>query len=364
MAARLLIALMLSGCSSPNSLTTVAITNSRSTWAAAKSPCAAMVPARLLIARSVSRSVPPKSARRPLTTSSCSRRASARLPCAPNVTASFPIAFRVSGCRSPRCRHRPSTTFSSSCRAAISRPCAHRQSARSSMAVKVSGWSSPSAKRLSVTRRACASQGPSISLIASAQTRPNLIEIYGQGRANGLRQQCHMPVIRMVETGDYLSTRRLEPRDLTRGERKLDELDRRGFAFGAGVLARRIGFASDAFPGDIEKDVVFDPAQPHQHRIAAPRVVDLEHHRRNQVAALRDERIVCGELVFELCIPALLDVQHLLHLIPHSIVVLEIECRKGADFEPALLLDLGDPFALRTSNVGIFGERQDIVARQ
>src|SRR5215472_4154772 len=42
---------------------------------------------------------------------------------------------------------------------------------------------------------------------------PNLIEICGQGRANGLRQQCHMPVIWMVETGDYLGTGRLEPRD-------------------------------------------------------------------------------------------------------------------------------------------------------
>src|SRR5215472_7283482 len=364
MAARLLIALMLSGCSSPNSLTTVAITNSRSSRAAPKSPCAATVPARLLIARSVSRSVSPKSARRPLTTSSCSRRASTRLPCAPNVTASFPIAFRVSGCRSPRCRHRPSTTFSSSCRAAISRPCAHRQSARSSMAVKVSGWSSPSAKRLSVTRRACASQGPSISLIASAQTRPNLIEIYGQGRANGLRQQCHMPVIRMAETGDYLGTGRLEPRDLIHGERKLDELDRRGFAFGAGVLSRRVRLAADPLPGDIEKDVVFDPAKAPQHRIAAPRVVDLEHDRRNQLAIPRNERIVCVELVFELRLPAFLDVQHLLRLMPNRVEILEIKRRKRADFEPALSFDLGNPSALCASNIGVFGERQDIVARQ
>src|SRR5215831_12287714 len=364
MAARLLIALMLSGCSSPNSLTTVAITNSRSSRAAAKSPCAAMVPARLLIARSVSRSVSPKSARRPLTTSSCSRRASARLPCAPSVTASFPIAFRVSGCCSPRSRRRPSTTFSSSCRAAISRPCAHRQSARSSMAVRVSGWSSPSAKRLSATRRSCASHGPSVSLIGAARTRPNLIEVCGQGRANGLRQQCHMPVLRVVETGDYLSTRRLEPRDLIRGERKLDELDRRSFAFGAGVLARRVRLAADPLPGDIEKDVVFDPAQARQYRIAAPRIIDLEHDRRNQVAALRDKRIVCVELVFDLRISAFLDVQHLLHLVLHRVVILEIERRKRADFEPALPFDLGNPFALRTSNIGVLGERQDVPARQ
>jgi hypothetical protein len=37
---------------------------------------------------------------------------------------------------------------------------------------------------------------------------------------------------------------------------------------------------------------------------------------------------------------------------------------KRADFEATLPFDLGDPSALRNSNVDVFGERQDIVARQ
>ena len=40
------------------------------------------------------------------------------------------------------------------------------------------------------------------------------IEIFGQSGADRLRQHRHMPVIRVIETGDHLSARGLEPGDL------------------------------------------------------------------------------------------------------------------------------------------------------
>jgi hypothetical protein len=60
----------------------------------------------------------------------------------------------------------------------------------------------------------------------------------------------------------------------------------------------------------------------------------------------------------------LLDVQHLLHLVPHRLVILEVKGGKGAYLDPAATLDFGDPFALILSYRGIIGERQEILARQ
>ena len=57
---------------------------------------------------------------------------------------------------------------------------------------------------------------------------------------------------------------------------------------------------------------------------------------------LRDQRVVGGELVVDLRVAALLDVQHLLHLLPHRVEILEIEGRERADLDPPALLDLGN----------------------
>ena len=56
--------------------------------------------------------------------------------------------------------------------------------------------------------------------------------------------------------------------------------------------------------------------------------------------------------------------EHFLHLVPHRVVILEIEGRKGANLDPAAPFDLGDPFALLASDCGVIGRGQKIRTRQ
>ena len=76
------------------------------------------------------------------------------------------------------------------------------------------------------------------------------------------------------------------------------------------------------------------------------------------------KRIVGRQFVLDLRLAALLDMQHLLHLVPHRLVILEVEGREGADLEPAAPFDLGDPLALIASDRGVFGGRQNVLAGQ
>ena len=77
------------------------------------------------------------------------------------------------------------------------------------------------------------------------------------------------------------------------------------------------------------------PPSRAEHVGAPRRIVDLEHDRGDQLGALRDQRVVGRQLVGDLRLAALLDVQHLLDLLPHRLVILEIECRERADLDPA-----------------------------
>jgi hypothetical protein len=51
------------------------------------------------------------------------------------------------------------------------------------------------------------------------------IEVFSQRGADRLRQHCHMPVIRVIETGDPLRAGGLEAGDLVLAEGKSEELD-------------------------------------------------------------------------------------------------------------------------------------------
>ena len=124
----------------------------------------------------------------------------------------------------------------------------------------------------------------------------------------------------------------------------------------------RVRRGSDA--ADLDKGVIFDTAEPGQLAGAPRRIVDFEHDRRDQLGPLRDQRIIGGELVFYLSFAAFLDVQHLLHLLPHRVEILEIECRERADLDPPTFLDLGDLGAALPAHLGVFVERQDIGAGQ
>jgi hypothetical protein len=57
-------------------------------------------------------------------------------------------------------------------------------------------------------------------------------------------------------------------------------------------------------------------------------------------------------------------VEHFLDLVPHRLVILEVERREGADLEPALPFDICHSPALIPPHGRIFGERQDVLARQ
>ena len=80
--------------------------------------------------------------------------------------------------------------------------------------------------------------------------------------------------------------------------------------------------------------------------------------------SLRDQWIIGGQFVLDLRLAALLDMQHLVHLVPHRFVILEVEGRKGADLDAPAALDLSDPFALLAAHRGVFGRRHNVPAGQ
>jgi len=104
---------------------------------------------------------------------------------------------------------------------------------------------------------------------------------------------------------------------------------------------------------------VLDAAQVGEHTGAAQRIVDLEHHGRHQLSTLRDQRIVGGELVGQLPGAALLDEEHLVHLVQHGVVGLEVEGGERPDLEPAVLLQLGHALAPLGALAGILRQRND-----
>ena len=69
-----------------------------------------------------------------------------------------------------------------------------------------------------MTRQTCA------YLLLSRAERIS-IEVFGQRDADRLRQHRHMPVIRMIETGDHLRAGGFEADDLVFREWKSEELD-------------------------------------------------------------------------------------------------------------------------------------------
>ena len=168
----------------------------------------------------------------------------------------------------------------------------------------------------------------------------------------------------MVEPDDDLRARRLEPRNQVGGESKVEELHRRGLALCAGVFARRIGLAAHSMPVDIDTGVVFDPTDAQQLGAALHRIVDLEHHRGDQIGPLRHQRAVGFELLLELSVAALLDIEHLLDLMPHRFEILEKDDRVRADFDLAPTFQLAGLAAPLAPHRLILGRRQEIVTRQ
>lgn len=150
----------------------------------------------------------------------------------------------------------------------------------------------------------------------------------------------------------------LNAADLFRGEPEADELHRGGLALRAGIFTGRVRFAADAEPSGFDERAVFDAAELHQSPGAALRVVDFEHHRRVELAALRDQRVVGRQLVGDLVVAAFLDIEHLVDMAPHRREILEIECRERPDLEAAALFQLGDLAPALAADLEVFLELQ------
>src|SRR5215813_10688267 len=142
----------------------------------------------------------------------------------------------------------------------------------------------------------------------------------------------------MAEADHDLRTRRAEPGDLRRREGKMDELHGGRFAGTARAIDVCLGYSLYGLVADPNEGRLLDAAEARQEGPAALWIVDLEEDGGNQFAALGDKRVVGAELVGDLGLAAFLDVQHLLHLQPHAVVVLEMKRRHRSDLEPAILL--------------------------
>ena len=66
------------------------------------------------------------------------------------------------------------------------------------------------------------------------------------------------------------------------------------------------------------KTVSSMPPRLGEHVVRRDGIVDLEHDGGDQLAAVGDQRVVGAQLIRDLRLAALLDVEHLLHLMPHA----------------------------------------------
>ena len=113
---------------------------------------------------------------------------------------------------------------------------------------------------------------------------------------------------------------------------------------------------------DLQEEAVLDAAQAGQRGLAADRILDLEHHRGDQLGALRDQRIVGRQLVGDLRRPAALGQQHLLDLEEHGVEALEIDRAVRPQLHPAQALDRQQRRAALLAHLGELGVGQQVGA--
>jgi hypothetical protein len=106
--------------------------------------------------------------------------------------------------------------------------------------------------------------------------------------------------------------------------------------------------------------MTLDPADCMQGDCSAPGVIDLEHHRRDEFVTIGDQRVIGIQLALDLLFAAFFDKQHLMHLMPHRVEILEIESRVGADFDAAQALDRRYVLSLLPPDPAVLGNGQDV----
>ena len=120
--------------------------------------------------------------------------------------------------------------------------------------------------------------------------------------------------------------------------------------------------ATTVVPPSSSLMAVLDPSQAVELALPARRVVDFQHHRRDQGVALRNQRIVGLELARDLLLAAALNMEHLVDLHPHGLEALEMEGGERADGEPALALQCRDRGAAFIADLGVVRHVHDIGA--
>src|SRR5690606_36161556 len=129
------------------------------------------------------------------------------------------------------------------------------------------------------------------------------------------------------------------------------------------ILVRDPGHPPDAF--DLDVEVVLDPGETDQRLAPLLDVRKLDHERRLEVAAVRDERVVRRELLLDgLGLEDPLDAQHLLDLVLHREAVLEIERRVRAERHLTVLLVREHPLADLVANLVVLLEAVEIADLQ
>ena len=114
---------------------------------------------------------------------------------------------------------------------------------------------------------------------------------------------------------------------------------------------------------DLHVHAVLDPFEPRQLALAYVGIVVFDHHRRLQIAAVRDQRVVGVEFILDAgFLKGLLDAQHLLDLVAHRQLVLEDQRDVRAEVQRAVLLvrDHARAELLALARIGL--EREQRVA--
>ena len=164
----------------------------------------------------------------------------------------------------------------------------------------------------------------------------------------------------MVDAEHRLDAGFAELGDLRGREGEVQEMHRGRLALGGGAVDIGLGHRSDGLAREAHGHGFLDAAQAGQERGPPDRVVDLEHQRGDQLVALGDQRVVGVELVGDLRLAALFDVEHLVDLVPHGVIGLEVEGGIGADACAAVALRLGDPAAAVGALAGVGLGRHDV----
>src|SRR5690606_17333608 len=147
-----------------------------------------------------------------------------------------------------------------------------------------------------------------------------------------------MSIALMGEADDHAAARLAEKLDLFWSKVEMDELDGRGLPVRGGAIHIFFRLAQDPMIPQFHKSRLLYSTEAGQEGCAAHWIIDFEHHRRAELLPLRHQRIVGRQLVRDLLFPAAFDVEHLVDLGPHRVVVFKVEGANGPNLQATMAL--------------------------